>query len=103
MARYKNLGARTLHTRRRIPAPAPPHNQPMPQPSNPLKPTNGKESHTPPRRQPTPLYMVDLFSGCGGMSQGFKTAGWQHVFAVEKLRAPSQSYAANFHCPVWTD
>jgi DNA (cytosine-5)-methyltransferase 1 len=50
-----------------------------------------------------PFYAVDLFSGCGGLSQGFHDAGWKHVFAVEKLSAPSQSFAANFHCPVWSD
>lgn len=50
-----------------------------------------------------PLYVLDLFSGCGGLSQGFKNAGWQHILAVEKLSAPSRSYAANFHCPVWSN
>lgn len=46
---------------------------------------------------------VDLFCGCGGLSQGFSAAGWSHVFAVEKLKAPSRSFAANFGCPVWSD
>lgn len=27
---------------------------------------------------------IDLFSGCGGLSLGLKTAGWQGVFAIEK-------------------
>jgi len=47
------------------------------------------------------LNVVDLFSGCGGLSWGFRKAGWSHVYAVEKLLAPSRSYSANFHCPVW--
>jgi DNA (cytosine-5)-methyltransferase 1 len=78
-------------------------NELMHQPSKPLNSTNGRKPNTPSSHQTTPCYLIDLFSGCGGMSQGFKAAGWHHIFAVEKLRAPSQSYAANFHCPVWAD
>ena len=48
-----------------------------------------------------PPNLIDLFSGCGGMSQGFKQAGFKPVYAVELLGAPSQSYAANFRCPVY--
>jgi DNA (cytosine-5)-methyltransferase 1 len=49
----------------------------------------------------TPLRMIDLFSGCGGMSVGFHQAGFKSIYAVEILRAPAESYRANFNCPVF--
>jgi len=44
---------------------------------------------------------IDLFAGCGGLSEGFRKAGWQPVFAVERDVAAAESYRANFKCPVW--
>lgn len=38
---------------------------------------------------------IDLFSGAGGLSSGFKAAGWQIVLAVEAARHPAQSYRYN--------
>jgi DNA (cytosine-5)-methyltransferase 1 len=35
------------------------------------------------------------------MSEGFRRAGFKPVYAVELLRAPSESYRANFGCPVY--
>ena len=32
-------------------------------------------------RKPT---VIDLFSGCGGLSLGLYKAGWQGLFAIEK-------------------
>lgn len=29
-------------------------------------------------------YFIDLFSGCGGLSLGLKSAGWRGMFAIEK-------------------
>lgn len=49
-------------------------------------------------RNPT---VLDLFSGCGGLSEGFREAGYKPVYAVEILEAPAESYAANFKCPVY--
>jgi DNA (cytosine-5)-methyltransferase 1 len=47
------------------------------------------------------LKFVDLFSGCGGLSEGFKQAGWEPVFAVEKASSAALAYQANFRCVVW--
>lgn len=43
--------------------------------------------------QPT---VVDLFAGCGGLTQGFVQAGFRPVFAVESDPAAASTYAANF-------
>lgn len=41
------------------------------------------------------LWIIDLFAGAGGMSQGFRQAGFQPVFAVESDPAAAQTYRAN--------
>lgn len=51
------------------------------------------------------LYMADLFSGCGGITQGFVNAGVIPTVAVEFNHWAALSYAANFGdhvfaCPV---
>lgn len=38
-------------------------------------------------RKPT---VIDLFSGCGGLSLGLYKAGWQGLFAIEKVRMHSR-------------
>ncbi len=40
--------------------------------------------------------VLDLFSGCGGLSLGFKTAGFDIVGAVEHDKHAAQSHAVNF-------
>lgn len=40
--------------------------------------------------------MIDLFAGCGGMTQGFVAEGFSPVLAVEWDRAAAATYAANF-------
>ena len=43
------------------------------------------------------LTLVDLFSGCGGMTRGFEDSGaFRSVFAVEFDRDAATTYAANF-------
>lgn len=44
----------------------------------------------------TPLTMIDLFAGAGGMTRGFVDAGFVPVFAVEKEPDFAETYAANF-------
>lgn len=41
--------------------------------------------------------VLDLFSGCGGISLGFKRAGFEIVGAVELDAAAAKSHAMNFH------
>lgn len=41
--------------------------------------------------------VLDLFAGCGGISLGFHTAGFELVGAVEFDKAAARSHALNFH------
>ena len=41
------------------------------------------------------LTMIDLFSGCGGVTTGFKAAGFQPLAAVEYDHAAAQTYRLN--------
>lgn len=43
---------------------------------------------------------VDLFSGCGGLSQGFSSAGFNIVAAVEFDHNACTTYRSNFSHPV---
>lgn len=42
------------------------------------------------------MRVVDLFSGCGGMSAGFQAAGHEIVLAAEKWAEARNTYNANF-------
>lgn len=51
---------------------------------------------------------IDLFAGCGGLSLGLLSAGWEGVFAVEKNPDAFKTYSANlvdgpyrFNWPDW--
>lgn len=48
------------------------------------------------KRSSTSPTVIDLFAGCGGMTQGFVDAGFTPVFAVESDLAAASTYAANF-------
>jgi len=41
--------------------------------------------------------VLDLFSGCGGLSLGFQAAGFEITAAIENNRFASASHGANFH------
>lgn len=49
-----------------------------------------------PQRESAELTVLDLFSGCGGLSLGFKWAGFTPVLGVEFERNAAATYAANF-------
>lgn len=47
--------------------------------------------------------VVDLFAGCGGLSQGFINAGFDVVAAFEKWDAAADCYELNFDHPVFRE
>lgn len=47
------------------------------------------------------LRTVDLFSGCGGMSLGFKNAGFDLVGAFDNWEPAINVYRDNFDSPIW--
>ena len=44
---------------------------------------------------------IDLFSGCGGLSLGFETAGFEIVSAFDKWKEACDVYSANFTHPAF--
>lgn len=49
------------------------------------------------QQQGEPGVFVDLFSGAGGLSLGFKMAGWKPLVANDVDRASLDTYIANIH------
>ena len=43
------------------------------------------------------LRVLDLFSGCGGLSLGFSAAGFEITAAIENNPKAAASYGTNFH------
>jgi DNA (cytosine-5)-methyltransferase 1 len=61
--------------------------------------------HARPERASRPLYVADLFAGAGGLTEGFRQAGFSPVAAVEHEEWAARTYAANFGdhvlvCPI---
>lgn len=46
------------------------------------------------------MRLIDLFSGCGGLSKGFENAGFEGVLAVEYWEPARKVYEMNFAHPV---
>lgn len=52
-------------------------------------------------------YYIDIFSGCGGLSEGLTKAGWKGLFAIEKNGDAFSTFQANhidknhFEWPEW--
>ncbi|WP_286798483.1 DNA cytosine methyltransferase [Pseudomonas sp. UBA4034] len=46
------------------------------------------------------MRVVDLFSGCGGMSKGFESAGFELALGIERWAPARKVYEENFHHPV---
>lgn len=46
------------------------------------------------------LKIIDLFSGAGGLTLGFASAGFHPIYAVEHQESFAKTYAANFGCHV---
>ena len=47
------------------------------------------------------LKVIDLFSGCGGLSLGFQKSGFEIVTAFENWKPAINVYQQNFHHPIF--
>ena len=47
------------------------------------------------------MKVIDLFSGCGGLSLGFQNAGFEILFAVDNWNPAIKTYQMNFKHPIW--
>ena len=48
-----------------------------------------------------PFRVVDLFSGCGGLSRGFENAGFEVVAAFDNWKPAVDAYKKNFNHPIY--
>ncbi|MFM7366398.1 MAG: DNA cytosine methyltransferase, partial [Sphaerospermopsis kisseleviana] len=46
------------------------------------------------------LKVIDLFSGCGGLSLGFQNSGFEIVAAFDKWKPAINVYQQNFKHPI---
>ncbi len=44
---------------------------------------------------------IDLFAGCGGLSLGFQTAGFEVIAAFDNWKESCRVYTANFDHPIF--
>lgn len=49
-------------------------------------------------RNPQKLKVIDLFSGCGGLSRGFIDAGYEVILGVDNDKAALETFKANHNC-----
>lgn len=47
------------------------------------------------------MKVIDLFSGCGGLSKGFENAGFRVMAAYDAWEPAVKCYRANFHHPIF--
>ena len=47
------------------------------------------------------MEVVDLFSGCGGLSLGFQNAGFEILAAIDKWEPAVKVYKDNFDHPIY--
>lgn len=45
---------------------------------------------------------IDLFSGCGGLSLGFQTAGYEILAAFDNWEPAIKIYKENFNHPIYS-
>ena len=57
---------------------------------------SGQSSSRPRRREPRALVAADIFSGCGGLSLGVESAGFQVAYAVDWDEHACRTYERNF-------
>jgi len=48
------------------------------------------------QREPEPLFLADLFAGAGGLTEGFRQAGFTPVLAIEMDKWAAQTYTSNY-------
>ena len=71
----------------------PPTARPLPSPENRQRYAWSLTRRTAARNN---LGMVDLFAGCGGLTEGFQRGGYESLLAVESDPHAAATYAANF-------
>ncbi|MFO0174001.1 MAG: DNA cytosine methyltransferase, partial [Aphanizomenon sp.] len=49
----------------------------------------------------SPLKVIDVFSGCGGLSLGFQNSGFEIVAAFENWKSAINVYQQNFDHPIF--
>jgi DNA (cytosine-5)-methyltransferase 1 len=47
------------------------------------------------------IKLIDLFSGCGGMSLGFQNAGFEIISAYDNWKPAAETYKKNFKHPIF--
>ena len=53
------------------------------------------------RMKSSSLKVIDIFSGCGGLSLGFQNSGFEIIAAFENWKSAINVYQQNFHHPIF--